>query len=816
MAAGSQGRGEPYRTAARPVLTFADMLGADRGTPGGELLNRAVAVLDRFSAELERAGLRGTTIAPARLALALILDQKARANRALDIRQWSAGALRILFDGREMNADLLADFIRRARGAGAEFDDVRLFLEDCAQRLSGERRHFDRSTGSNWTGIVFVLIAAFVLAVAGWAGYVEWRFHRALTRVFEAEALAVGLDRDGSFPDLAERFARLRTARDQVAAQGAKAPIRLFAGPLGFEASARADATYRQAVNRHLPAAVARAVDEAVAVEGDPVILYDTLRAWSVLSGSSDFAPSYLAGWIAERGGGDPLVSGLAAHVEALAPPFANLPQPDAELFAQARAFAAESGEPERAFLELKRGAGAAELTPWVADERVPGLSDVVERRSGRPIDAPIAGLFTAEGWAYARDFGAGIAVQVARSEAARLFEKPPPTRNDTPDQVMVRLQSETLAVWRDFLTDLRVRPFEEPEAAVFVSGRLSAADTPLVPLLKEVWDQAGGNDRLRDHALQLAIATEFAPMIQYVEQGRMADIASLFAALNVALGAMDRDERTGLQRLMSVQDRANSIATLRQAPTVVVQIVEDVLAQTAEAHADMLTNPITRSWQAEVLPLCKAAVEGRFPFAADGADADPARITQLLAPGGVMDRFFRANVAPYIDTTGPEWRWKPEARFSGLAPESAEFFRTAQGLTAGLFDPGGRLGADLSMAALAEKGKAFVALGGAGGPVETTAESLSLAWPGAEPEKGVEFSFQTPEGSAVLKEAGPWGLLRVLLPLRLRERDEGRRFLVDLRAGPARLFVEITFGAPDNPLARRGQLKGFACPQVL
>ncbi|NJO32458.1 MAG: hypothetical protein HC869_04330 [Rhodospirillales bacterium] len=100
--------------------------------------------------------------------------------------------------------------------------------------------------------------------------------------------------------------------------------------------------------------------------------------------------------------------------------------------------------------------------------------------------------------------------------------------------------------------------------------------------------------------------------MIQYVEQGRMGDIASLFAALNVALGVMDRDEDTGLQRLMSVQDRANSIATLRQAPTVVVQIVEDVLAQTAEAHADMLTNPITRSWQAEVLPLCKAAVEGR------------------------------------------------------------------------------------------------------------------------------------------------------------------------------------------------------------
>jgi type VI protein secretion system component VasK len=276
----------------------------------------------------------------------------------------------------------------------------------------------------------------------------------------------------------------------------------------------------------------------------------------------------------------------------------------------------------------------------------------------------------------------------------------------------------------------------------------------------------------------------------------------------------MDRDAETGLQRLMSVQDRAQSIATLRQAPTVVVQIVEDALAQTAAAHADMLTNPLTRAWQVEVLPACRA-VEGRFPFG-DGADADPRAVARLLAPGGAMDRFFRARAEPYLDMAGPDWRWKTEARFSGLAPDSAEFLRRGQALSAGLFRADGALAADLSMAALAEKGKAFVTLGGQGGPVETTADPLTLAWPGARPEDGIEVSFQTPQASATLKEAGAWGLLRLLMPLRLRERDDGQRFLVDLRAGAARLFVEITFTSPANPLSRRAILKGFACPQVL
>jgi hypothetical protein len=67
---------------------------------------------------------------------------------------------------------------------------------------------------------VLVLVTAFALAVLGWAGYVEWRHHRALSQVFQAEALSAGLDREGDFPDLAERLDRLRSARDQVAGGG--------------------------------------------------------------------------------------------------------------------------------------------------------------------------------------------------------------------------------------------------------------------------------------------------------------------------------------------------------------------------------------------------------------------------------------------------------------------------------------------------------------------------------------------------------------------------------------------------------------------
>jgi type VI protein secretion system component VasK len=800
---------------AEPVLAYAERLGTARGEDMGALLKQAATLLDRFAQDAGRQGVIAASIPPARLALALILDQKARGNRALDIRPWAAGAHRMLFDGREVSAATIRDFARRAEAAGHDFDPVRRFLDRCAARLEGERRRFDKVVGTNWTGITVVLVAAFVMAVATWAGYVEWRFHRDLTRVFDAEALDIGLDRTGAVPDLADRLDRLADADARLHEQAAKVPIRLAAGIVGFDAGKRADATYAAALDRHLPAVLAKGIDTAIATEGDPVALYDAVRAWTILSGTDDWSAAYLAGWAEARGASDVTLQGLGAHILRMAPPSLAPPAPDPELLAQARAFAAEAPEPDRAFLELVRSDAARALPGWVADERVPGLSDLFTRRSGQPVAAPVPGLFTAAGWDMARASGAGLAVQKARDEAARLFSPAPPPKNDTPDLVLARLQDRTLSIWADYLADLRVAPFTDTSRAVRISGGLSAASSPVEAVIREVWHQAGGDDTRRTHDMQLAIAYRLGAAIDYVEDGRIPEISNLFARLNVAL-ASGAKKGGGLDELMSVQDRAGSIATLTRAPRAIVALVEDTLAQSGASHADQMSNPLTRAWQAEALPLCQAATDKRFPFTADGADADPNAVARLLAPGGALDRFFQGRAANYLDTTADPWTWKPNAKFEGLTADSAAFFQRTQALTRGLFGKDGSLGAPLRLAALAERGQARVTIGGEGGPVDTTAGDLSLAWPGPDPAKGVEVLFSTPEGNAALTEPGPWGLLRLVEPLRLRERDGGKRVLIDLRSGGARVFLEADFDGAANPLSLRRALRDLTCPQVL
>jgi type VI protein secretion system component VasK len=800
---------------AEPVLAYAERLAVVQGEDLNDLLRHAATLLDRFAADAQRAGVIPSAIPPARYALALILDFKARANRANDVKIWAAGAHRFLFDGRDISTGTLQAFISKAAEAGHDFDGVRNFLQTCVARLEGQRRKFDTSHGTNWTGIVTVLVTAFVLAALGWAGLAEWRYHNDLTSVFRNEALKIGLDRSGTIPDLAQRLDLLAAAAKRVDAERGKAPLTLFSGLTGFDAADQANDVYLAALQRHLPVILAQGVDLAFANDGDATALYDTLRAWSILSKQADWSSEYLAGWAADQAARNAALAGLAPHVLRLGPPQQALPQPDSELMAQAATFAADATEADRAYLELRRSKAAADLPTWRRDAVIPGLTDVVQRRSGLPMSEPVPGLFTEAGWDYARDFGAGIAVQKARAEAARLFPKAAANQNDTPDLVLDILQRETLRRWSDLLADLRVRSFTDTDTAVLVSGELALAKSPLDLLLREIWAQAGGNDRKRSHAQQLSVAAEFAAMIQYVEQGRMAEIAALFASLNVALGATDRDEDRGQQRLMTVQDRARSVAALRVAPRVVVQIVEDTLAQTGAAHVDLLSNPLTRAWQAEALQVCADASTARFPFA-DGDDADLVTVTRALAPGGAVDKFYRNRAEPLLDTSALPWRWKPEARFAGLSPDSAEFFQRAQAISAGFFGPSGQIGIDLTLTALAERGKSFMSIGGKGGPVEATTDSLRLNWPGAEPEKGIDISFQTPDGEARLAEPGHWGLLRLLAPLRLRERDDGRRFLVDLRSGGARLFLEIGFDDAANPLSSLRLIKGFSCPPIL
>ncbi|WP_300042624.1 ImcF-related family protein [uncultured Paracoccus sp.] len=807
----------PLDRAAAPMVQMIDDLDLRARRGEARLIDEAQALLDRFETDALRAGAPKPAVKPARYGLAVLLDHRARTLPRIQLDNWSVRARRQLFEGRDMSLARIREFQRTAAAQGDDYADLAQFLAGLLARAQTARDAHRRRDGGGWGWKVAGFTLALALGLVGYAGYLEYRYHQRVNASFDAEALVIGLDRPRGGADLVRRLDDMRAAMGRVAEAAAQAPLkRLIRLPV-YDSQTRAEAAYAQAVRRHVPTAIATGIETTIATQGEGLALYDALRAWSVLAGQDSWTPGYLAGWLEDNGARVGL-AGLGAHVGPLTGPDRTLTAGDSELRDQAIAFAAEIPEADRAWLELLRSDQMRALPGWLPDARVPGLSQVLLRRSGVALETPIAGLFTQAGWDYARDYGVGVAVQKARAIAPVVLGRALPTQNATPDLLMGRLQDQTITTWKDWLADLRVQPFAQRETAIVVSGALARTENPLTRLFREVWVQVGGPDRQRSHEQQLQLAREFGPIIQYVEQGRMAEISALFASLNVALGAVDLDQRRGMDRLMSIGDRARSITALQAAPRIVVQIAEDVLAQSAAPQTAMIEggNTLTRQWQQQVFPACQQIVQGRYPFADGGADTTMAELAGLLGPQGTLSQFLTANALPLLETDESPWRWKPEARFEGLNPESALFFERAAQVSQGLFGASGVLDRPLTLSALAERGRTLVAIGGVAQPVLATGAPVELIWPGPSPDQGIEVSFREGSDAGRLIHPGPWGLLHLMDTLRLRLRDEGARVLLDMRSDTGRVFLEMVFADKLNPVSVRNAMRGFDCPPNL
>ena len=338
------------------------------------------------------------------------------------------------------------------------------------------------------------------------------------------------------------------TEMDRFATSVASVEGRAGSSPLGLvqifgwsNPGRAARERYGSVADAIMPRMIGDALAVAIASDGTGIALYDDLRVRSILQGEAAWNPVFVRDWLAEREESIPVISGLARHVMAMSGPAAAIGETDAELLGQAIVFAGEATISERAFLELSRSQAAADLSGWNAVQKVSRIDAVLTRRSGKAMDDAIDGLFTAAGWDWAKATGVAAALAVAQAESARLGVALPAAQGEDGAMVLDHLQSKTIEVWKAFLADIRVKPFSDQPGAVLISGILGASNSPLAQLLTEVWQQVGGNDRTRSHPNQLKIATEFGTTLQFVEQGKMADISQMFAALNVALASIDR-----------------------------------------------------------------------------------------------------------------------------------------------------------------------------------------------------------------------------------------------------------------------------------
>lgn len=231
---------------------------------------------------------------------------------------------------------------------------------------------------------------------------------------------------------------------------------------------------------------------------------------------------------------------------------------------------------------------------------------------------------------------------------------------------------------------------------------------------------------------------------------------------------------------------------------------------------AEDATKTVREGYANEVLPDCKALIEGRFPFASStGSEVAAGDFGRFFGPGGVIDGFFMRTLAEHVDTSG--WTWKKDSPAAGLGTGFLQQFRLAKLIRDMFFGPGGtdpRLSLTVQVDHLDSSvrefrwsfgGKTLLYRHGAPSPER-------FEWPGAA-DRGLEYEFDLFQGGRPgRQERGSWGLLRVLddakpVPVSGSERE----FRATLTGGDATAELIVGFDSPRNPL-KQTEWRRFRC----
>jgi type VI secretion system protein ImpL len=295
---------------------------------------------------------------------------------------------------------------------------------------------------------------------------------------------------------------------------------------------------------------------------------------------------------------------------------------------------------------------------------------------------------------------------------------------------------------------------------------------------------------------------------------GALASLGNVYGQLQTVLAAAQSGQPvpfgTGARELEAVAGRL---------PQPLKDMLGGVAESTASLGAGATRQQLDGLWRSEVVPLCRQALDGRFPFVrASGVDVNIDDFARLFAPGGVIDNFFNTHLRARVDTTKRPWRWRDvDGQALGISDGVLVQFERAARIRDGLFATGAAPRANFEMkpASLDQRvSQVRIDLDGQNvaydhGPQMPT----RLSWPGPGGQNLVRLSFAPIGGGPVtVTKEGAWSWFRLLNEASFRGTELSDRFTVIFTAGGYDAGFELTAGSIANPFDLT-LFERFRCP---
>jgi type VI secretion system protein ImpL len=593
----------------------------------------------------------------------------------------------------------------------------------------------------------------------------------------------------------------------------------------------------------------------------DPGAEYEVLRAYLMLGDPAHYDPAVLRNWAMREWqsgslgrASDLQRSELDQHLTVLFEPAqfdANLPL-DQKLIAQARETLNRVPLAQRMSAHIEQQLQALRLPEFtLAKAAGPDSVLVFVRKSGEPLTRGVDGAYSVDGFQnFVRLRDRAIA-DAGKDDWVLGHADPTSTSTDDLRGALTRLYSEQyIRAWDALLADIGVVPFSAPDQGARIANLMASARSPLRALILAAARETtltpptpttdpGKLDALRNSVGGAFGATSGTPQ---AAQPTLVDIH--FQALHDFAGKPGATSGTPLdETIAALGDAAATLQAVDSAnkqslpppPTASLDKLK-LLAQDGPApitsvlggvagNADSLRVSGERArlnalWSASVAPLCREAIDGRYPLVAGSSrDAAPDDFARVLGPGGAIDDFFAKNLQNSVDATGPTWHWRPEAKSLGIPDDVPVEFQHAAQIRDAFFRDGGhdvsvrfsvklvKLDPAVKRFVLDVDGQQFVASAGSDAP------PVSFQWGGkAAGQAHVDFDPAASTGGQPLHADGPWAMLRLLDAAQVRQAGQPDRFNVAFGAGQAQL--ELDANSVTNPF--RPGLSRFRCPDHL
>ncbi|WP_147194876.1 type VI secretion system membrane subunit TssM [Pantoea sp. CCBC3-3-1] len=485
----------------------------------------------------------------------------------------------------------------------------------------------------------------------------------------------------------------------------------------------------------------------------------------------------------------------------------------------------------------------------------------VLSRKSGKSISDGIPGLFTPEGYWNSFDKKIAAVTSGLHSDDQWVLGGAVQDENKAQTDYAVRqlYMDDYIRQWDGLLQDIQLNNSADLSQRINTARLLSSSSSPLRKLVINlshylvldkalpVGDKTKGEQPAQSSAsstlealFHSRQATTAAAQPQTPEQ----TVTAHFAPISELAQPLEKGGKTiafddflkqidDLYRyLTAVQDAANSgmpppaseaISRLQASAGRLPGSLQNMFTSMAVgASSDTqrrdLDN-VRKRINVEVGSFCRQAIAGRYPLSRSGrSEVTPDDLARMFAPGsGLMDSFFRDNLANKVDTTQANWRFTPGIDGKTLPGGESVLrpFQQAQNIRDAFFANGAtspsyrvtirtlQMDNDILTLTLDVDGQL---LRYSHGP---QAQQL-MSWPGPGGTSQVRMQLGLANGTtATLVTNGAWALNRFFDRAQLSSGSSALSRQATFNANGHRVTLEFTPNSIRNPF----QLPGFSCP---